>query len=417
MVDIARPDLLVARRRRRVIIGGVTVFAVVLVSVAVSRLQPAAPVVERGAVWIDTVKRGPMVRDVRGTGSLVPEDLRWIPAVAEGRVDRIVLRPGAHVDPGTIILELSNPELQQAVRDAELQRQSAEAQLANRRVELESALLATQSAVATLESDAREARLDADAEEALNKEGLTSVQALRTKRAKADNLDQRVRLERQRLVMQQGGVATQLAIPRAEVHRQRAALAQKQAQVAGLQVRAGVTGVLQQVLVELGARVSPGANLVRVVDPTRLKAELKVAETQAKDMQVGLRATIDTRNGVIAGRVSRIDPAATGGTVTVDVSLEGVLPKGARPDLTIDGTIEIDRLAEVVYVGRPAIGEEGATVQLFRLDATGHAVRVPVTLGRMSVNVVEIRAGLKPGDEVILSDMSMWNAVDRVRIK
>ncbi len=417
MVDIARPDLAVARRRRRLIWGSVALVAVAAVTFAVSRLQPAAPAVERAAVWIDTVKRGPMVRDVRGTGTLVPEDLRWIPAVAEGRVERIVLRPGAAVEPDTVIIELSNPELQQGVRDAELQLKSAEAQLANRRVELESAVLATQSAVATLESDAREARMDAEAEAALNKEGLTSAQSLRNKSTKADNLDHRLRLERQRSAMQQRAVATQLAIPMAEVDRQRATLGQKRALVAGLRVRAGVTGVLQQVLVELGARVGPGANLVRVVDPTRLKAELKVAETQAKDIQLGLRATIDTRNGVIAGRVSRIDPAATGGTVTVDVSLEGALPKGARPDLTIDGTIEIERLPEVVYVGRPAIGEEGATVQLFRLDATGHAVRVPVTFGRMSVNAVEIRAGLKPGDEVILSDTSTWDAVDRVRIR
>ncbi len=417
MVDIARPDLPVARRRRRLIYGGVTLAVLAAVTFGVSRLKPAAPVVERGAVWIDTVKRGPMVRDVRGTGTLVPEDLRWIPAVAEGRVERIVLRPGAPVAPDTVILELSNPELQQSVRDAELQLKSAEAQFASRRVELESALLATQSAVATIESDAREARLDAEAEAALFKQGLTSAQITRNKTIKADNLDQRVRLDRQRLAMQQGAVATQLAIPQADVDRQRATLGQKRTQVAGLRVRAGVTGVLQQVLVELGARVSPGANLVRVVDPTRLKAELKVPETQAKDIQVGLRATIDTRNGVIAGRVSRIDPSATSGTVTVDVSLEGALPKGARPDLTVDGTIEIDRLAEVVSIGRPAIGEEGGTIQLFRLDGTGHAVRVPVRLGRMSVNAVEIRGGLKPGDEVILSDMSTWDAVERVRIK
>jgi len=298
-----------------------------------------------------------------------------------------------------------------------LQRQSAEAQLAVRRVELESSVLAMQSAVETLESDAREARLDADVEAALNEQGLTSAQALRTKRAKADNLDQRVHLERQRLAMQQSSVATQLAIPKAELDRQRATLAQKRAQAAELSVRAGVSGVLQQLLVELGARVSPGANLARVVDPTRLKAELKVAETQAKDIQIGLPASIDTRNGVIAGHVSRIDPAATGGTVTVDVSLEGALPKGARPDLTVDGTIEIDRLADVVHIGRPATGEEGGTLQLFRLDGAGHALRVSVKLGRMSVSAVEIRAGLKPGDEVILSDMSAWSAVDRVRIR
>jgi len=417
MTDIARPDLPVSRRRKRLAYSGAGLAVVVVVSVAVSRLTPAAPVIDRGAVWIGTVKSGPMVRSVRGTGTLVPEDLRWIPAVAEGRVERIVLRPGARLESDTVIVELSNPDLQQSVRDAELQRQSAEAQLAVRRVELESSVLAMQSAVETLESDAREARLDADVEAALNEQGLTSAQALRTKRAKADNLDQRVHLERQRLAMQQSSVATQLAIPKAELDRQRATLAQKRAQAAELSVRAGVSGVLQQLLVELGARVSPGANLARVVDPTRLKAELKVAETQAKDIQIGLPASIDTRNGVIAGHVSRIDPAATGGTVTVDVSLEGALPKGARPDLTVDGTIEIDRLADVVHIGRPATGEEGGTLQLFRLDGAGHALRVSVKLGRMSVSAVEIRAGLKPGDEVILSDMSAWSAVDRVRIR
>jgi len=417
MVDFARPDLPVARRRRQVIIGGIAVLALAIVSYAVSRLQPAAPVVERGSVWIDTVKRGPMLREVRGTGTLVPEDLRWIPAIAEGRVERIVLRPGAAVAADTVILELSNPELAQAVRDADLQFSTAEAQLANRRAELESALLAMQSTVATLESDAREARLDADAEGQLFAKGLTSAIGLRTKRTRADNLEARLGLERQRLEMQRQSLAPQLAIAQAEVNRQRANVRLKQAQLAGLQVRAGVRGVLQQVLVESGARVAPGANLVRVVDPARLKAELKVPETQAKDVLIGQRATVDTRNGVAAGRVARIDPAATGGTVTVDVVFDGALPVGARPDLTVDGTIEVDRLADVVFVKRPSVGEEGATVQLFRLDGTGCAVRGPVTLGKIAVATAEVRTGLKPGDQVILSDMSAYDGVDRVRIK
>jgi HlyD family secretion protein len=417
MVDIARPDLAIARRRRRLTLGGVAALGLVAVSFAVSRLQPAAPVVERASVWIETVKRGPMVRDVRGTGTLVPEDLRWIPAEVEGRVDRIRLHPGARVEPDTVILDLSNPELDRLVRDAVLQLRSAETQLANRRVELESALLAMQSTVATLESDAREARLDAEAEAQLHAKGLTSAIALRTKRARADNLEARLGLERQRLEMQRRAVAPQLAISQTEVDRQRATLGLKQAQLAGLQVRAGVRGVLQQIAVELGARVGPGTNLARVVDPARLKAELKVPETQTKDIQLGQRAAIDTRNGVVAGRVARIDPAAASGTVTVDVVLEGDLPRGARPDLNVEGTIEIERLADVVWMGRPVIGEEGASIRLFRLDATGHAVRVPVTLGRMAVNQVEIRAGLAPGDQVILSDMSRWDAVDRVRIK
>ena len=417
MVDIARPDLPVARRRRRLLIGGAVVVVLAAVSFAVSRLQPAAPVIERASVWIDTVKRGPFVREVRGTGTLVPEDLRWIPATAEGRVERIRLYPGAAVTPDTVILELSNPSLEQAVRDAALQVRAAEAQLATRRAELETTLLATQATLAQAESDAREAQLDADAEQVLHDKGLTSAIALRTKRTRADNLANRAALERQRLARQDASLPSQLAIPEAEVDRQRAALRQQQTLQAGLQVRAGVGGVLQQVAVELGARVGPGTNLARVVDPTRLKAELKVPETQAKDVQLGQRATIDTRAGVVTGRVARMDPAATGGTVTVDVVLDGALPKGARPDLTIDGTIELERLADVVFVGRPAVGEEGATIQLFRLDATGHARRVAVTLGRVSASAVEVRTGLQPGDQVVLSDMSQWDGVDRVRVK
>jgi HlyD family secretion protein len=417
MVDIARPDLPVARRRRRLLIGGVVLVALAAVSFGVSRLQPAAPVVERASVWIDTVKRGPFVREVRGTGTLVPENLRWIPAIADGRVERIRLYPGAAVTPDTVILELSNPALDQAVRDAAVQVRAAEAQLLNRRAELETALLATQATLAQAESDAREAGLDADAEQLLHAKGLTSAIALRTKRTRAENLAARATLEQERLTRQRESLASQLAIPQAEVERQRAALGQQQAQQAGLQVRAGVVGVLQQVAVELGARVGPGTNLARVVDPTRLKAELKIPETQAKDVQLGQRATIDTRAGVVAGRVARMDPAATAGTVTVDIVLDGALPKGARPDLSIDGTIELERLADVVFVGRPAVGEDGATIQLFRLDATGHAHRVAVTLGRMSASAVEIRAGLQPGDQVVLSDMSQWDGADRVRIK
>ena len=417
MVDIARPDLRLARGRKRVIDSTFGIAVLITVAAAVSGLKPAAPIVERGAVWIDTVRRGPMVREVHGSGTLVPEDLRWIPAFADGRVETIQLHPGASVEAASIILELSNPDLLQEVRDSELQLKSAEAQLASRRADLDSALLAAQSGVSTLESDAREARLDAEAETALFKRGLTSAQLARNKTARADNLDARVRMERQRLAMQQGSTAAQLAIPQAELDRRRATLAQKRLQLASLRVRAGVRGVLQQVLVEPGARVSPGANLARVVDPTRLKAELKVNETQAKDLQVGLCATIDTRNGIITGRVSRIDPAAAGGTVTVDIALDGDLPKGARPDLSVDGTIEIDRLSNVVSVGRPGAGEEGGVIRLFRLDGTGYAVRVPVTLGRVSSAAVEIRAGLKPGDQVILSDMSRWSEVDRVRIK
>ena len=417
MVDIARPDLPVTRRRRRLLIGLAVLVALAAVSYGLSRLQPAAPVVERASLWIDTVKRGLLVCEVRGTGTLVPEDLRWLSATAEGRVERIRLYPGAAVAPDTVIVELSNPALEQAVRDAALQVRAAEAQLATRRTELETALLATQATLAQADSDAREAQLDADAEQQLHAKGLTSAIALRTKRTRADNLAARATLERQRLERQQTSLPSQLAIARAEVDRQHAALLQQRALRDGLQVRARVSGVLQQVTVDLGARVSLGTNLARVVDPTRLKAELKIPETQATDLQIGQRATIDTRAGLVAGRVARMDPAATRGTVTVDIELEGALPRGARPDLTVDGTIELERLTDVVFVGRPTMVEEGATIQLFRLDATGHARRAAVKLGRLSATAVEIRAGLVPGDQVVLSDMAQWDGVDRVRVK
>lgn len=416
MVDISRPDLPKLRRRRRMVMGGSVVVLLAVGSYAVSRLPPAAPVVDRGAVWIDRVRRGPMVRDVRGTGMLVPEDIRWIPAVAEGRVERIRLRPGAPVTPETVLLDLDSPELEQAVRDADRQWRVAEAEFANRRAELESALLTTQATLAALASEAREARIDADAEAQLHNEGLTSALSLRTKRARADNLEARLLLERQRLDLQRRSLSTQLAVPQAEVDRQRATLRLRQVQFAGLQVRAGVVGVLQQIAVELGARVAPGTNLARVVDPTRLKAELKVPETQAKDIKIGQGATVDTRHGVAAGRVSRIDPAAAGGTVAVEVTFDTDPPPGARPDLTVDGTIELERMDDVILVGRPAQGEEGATISLFRLDGSGHARRVQVTLGRMSVGLVEVRAGLSPGDEVILSDMSTWHGSDLIRV-
>ena len=306
------------------------------------------------------------MREVRGTGTLVPEDMRWIPAIAEGRVERIRLFPGAAVTPDTVILELSNPELDQTVRDAALQVRAAEAQLATRRVELETALLAAQATLAQADSDAREAQLDADADAQLHAKGLTSAIALRTKRTRAENLAARATLERERLARQEASLPSQLAIPEAEVDRQRAALGQTQAQRDGLRVRAGMAGVLQQVPVELGARVGPGTNLARVVDPARLKAELRIPETQAKDVQT--RAARDDRHadGVVAGRVARIDPAATGGTVTVDIVLDGALPKGARPDLTIDGTIELERLAERGLRG-PAGGR----------GKTGHGAALP----------------------------------------
>lgn len=416
MVDIPRPDQARKRRMKRATytVAGITVLF--LVTIGVSRLKPAAPSVDRATVWVDTVKRGPMLRQVRGTGTLVPEDIRWIPAVTDGRVERIILRPGAVVTPDTVILELSNPELNQSVLEAELQLRSAEAQLQNRRVELESQLLTQRSQLATVEAEHRQARLQAEADEILAKDGLTSELTMKISRSRAEALDNRTTIERQRLEMAEKGVRSQIAVQQADVDRLRTLFELRRSQLDALKVRAGTAGVLQQVPVEVGARVTPGTNLARVADPGRLKAELRIAETQARDIALGQVAAVDTRNGVVPGRVSRIDPAATAGTVLVDIELTGELPRGARPDLTVDGTIELERLDNVLYVGRPAFGQEQSTVGLFKLDGQGGASRTAVRLGRSSVNTIEILEGLQTGDQVILSDMSAWDAFDRVRL-
>lgn len=416
MVDIPRPDQARKKRVKRATYAVAAVTLLLLVTVGVSRLKPAAPSVDRATVWVDTVKRGPMLRQVRGTGTLVPEDIRWIPAATDGRVERIVLRPGAVVEPDTVILELSNPELNQSVLEAELQLRAAEAGLQNRRVEVESQLLNQRAQLATIEAEFRQARLQAEADEILAKDGLTSELTMKISRSRAEELDNRTQIERQRLEMSEKGVRSQLAVQEAEVSRLRTLYELRRSQLEALKVRAGASGVLQQVPVEVGARVTPGTNLARVADPGRLKAELRIAETQARDIALGQVAAVDTRNGVVAGRVSRIDPAATAGTVLVDIELEGELPRGARPDLTVDGTIELERLDNVIYVGRPAFGQEQSTVGLFKLDGAGGATRVAVRLGRSSVNTIEVIEGLQPGDQVVLSDMSAWDAFDRVRL-
>jgi HlyD family secretion protein len=416
MVDIPRPDQRRKKRVRQALWAAAGLTAILLITVGVSRLKPAAPSVDRATVWVDTVKRGPMLRQVRGTGTLVPEDIRWIPAATDGRVERILLRPGAVVDPETVILELSNPELTQTVLEAELQLNAALAQLENRRVELDNQLLNQRADTQRVEAEYRQARLQAEADTVLAKDGLTSELTMKISRSRADELENRLAIEKQRLEMTAKSLKSQLAVQEAEVGRLRTLYQLRRSQLDDLRVRAGTAGVLQQVPVEVGARVTPGTNLARVADPARLKAELRIAETQAKDIQIGQVAAVDTRNGVMPGRVSRIDPAAVNGTVTVDVALEGALPRGARPDLTVDGTVELERLDNVVYVGRPAFGQEQSTVGLFRLEPDGSAVRVQIRLGRSSVNTIEILEGLKPGDQVILSDMSAWDAFDRVKL-
>ena len=416
MVDIARPSQARKKKIRRALYGTAALVVIILITVGVSRLKPAAPSVERATVWIDTVKRGPMLRQVRGSGTLVPEEIRWIPATTQGRVEKILLRPGATVRPDTVILELSNPELQQAVKEAQLAYQSAQANFVNRKQELESALLNQQGDVAGIQASYNNASLNLQAQEALFKDGLVSEIQLKQSRSAAEELKNRLTIGQKRLEMQTAGIKSQLAPQEAEVDQRRAAYELRVRQLEDLKVKAGMNGVLQIVPVEKGQQFGPGTNLARVADPTNLKAELRIAETQTKDIRIGQIAEVDTRNGIVKGHVARIDPRSEGGTVGVDVILEGPLPSGSRPDLSVDGTIQLERLDNVVYVGRPAFGQENSTVGLFKLTADGEAVRTNVKLGRSSVNQIEIIEGLQPGDQVILSDMSAQDSFDRIRI-
>ena len=416
-MDIARPDIARKKKIRRGIYGALTVVAAILVTIGVSRLEPAAPSVNRDTVFLDTVQRGPMVRQVRGTGTLVPEEIRWIPATTLGTVERIVIRPGAEVDPDTVVVELSNPEVEQQALETELQLRSAEAAYSNRKVDLESQLLTQWSTLATVESELTQARLEAEANEELFGDGLVSRIQLEQSRSRTEELTTRSELERERLRIATEAVPVQLAVEQAEIDRLRTLWRLRLDQVADLQVRAGMKGILQQVPLDEGQRVAAGDNLARVGDPSLLKAELRIAETQATDIQIGQKAEIDTRNGVIPGHVVRIDPAVENGTVTVDVTLDGPLPPGARPDLTVDGTIELERMEDIIFVGRPVFGQEQSVASLFKVDAdTGEATRTRVGLGRASVNTIEILEGLQPGDQVVLSDMSTWDAFDRVRL-
>jgi HlyD family secretion protein len=417
MVDIARPASVAKKKKiKRAIMATSGLVVIILITIGVSRLKPAAPSVDRAAVWVDTVKRGPMLRLVRGSGTLVPEDIRWINTTTQGRVERILLRPGANVTRDTVILELSNPELEQSVRDAQLAHQSALAAYENRKTELERALLQEQSELASVETQYNNSVLNLEAQEELFKEGLVSELQVKQIRSQTADLKSRVEIAKKRLDSTKSGIKSQLAPQEAEVAQRRAQYQLRVQQLEDLKVKAGMPGVLSQVPVEVGAQVGPGTNLARVADPTRLKAEVRIAETQTKDIRIGQIAEVDTRNGIIPGRVIRIDPAATGGTVGVDISLEGELPPGARPDLSVDGTITLEKLADVIKVGRPAFGQENSTVMLFKLDGNGEAHRVQVKLGRTSVNEIEILEGLQPGDQVILSDMSAQDAYDRIRL-
>ena len=416
-MDIARPDIARKRKFWRGFYAVLTVVVVSLVTVAVSRLQPAAPRVDRDAIYLDTVRRGPMVREVRGVGTLVPEQIRWIPATTDGNVEQIVIQPGAVISPESIVVELRNPELEQVALEAQLNLDAATARYSNRRVEVERSLLEQRAALASTEAQLIGARLQAEADEQLAELGLISSIQLQQSQAREKEFETRYALEQERLQLAIATVDAQLAVEQAEVDRLRTLHELRLRQVDDLSVRAGMHGVLQQVPLDEGQRVTAGTNLARVGDPTVLKAELRIAETQAKDIQIGQRASVDTRNGIIPGHVTRIDPAVENGTVLVDVALDGELPRGARPDLTVDGTIELERLDDVIFVGRPVFGQENSLVSLFKMEPDGnHAARARVGLGRASVNAIEVLEGLQPGDRVVLSDMSTWDQFNRVRI-
>ncbi len=416
-MDIPRPDQARAKRKQRLLLASLAAAVVIAITLGLAFLKPAAPAVERNLVWIDTVKQGQMLRQVRGNGSLVPEEIRWIAARTPGRVERIVLRPGAPVEVGTVILELANPDVEQAALNADSQLKAAEAELLSLRVTLQSGVLQAEALAASAKEAFERSKLQAEVNEQLAQDGLISQLDRRLSKVGAEQAATRHAIEQKRYKFAQETIEPQLAVKQAEVDRYRALSKLRRDELEALKVRSSMAGVLQLLPVEVGAQVQPGTNLARVADPTKLKAEVRIAETQARDIQIGQTASIDTRNGLVAGKVSRIDPSVQNGTVTVDVHLTGELPRGARPDLSVDGTIELERLTDAVHVGRPAFGQERSTVGIFKLEPDGiHASRTPVKLGRSSVNHIEIVEGLRPGDRVILSDMSQWDANDRIKL-
>jgi HlyD family secretion protein len=420
-MDIQRPASVARQKKlRRISFAIAGVLVIGLVSVVLARLKPAAPTVERATVWVDTVKRGPMLRQVRGLGTLVPVDeaRRQLPSATQGRVERIVLRPGAEVQPDTVILELSDPQVQQTMADAEQQLRGAEADYNSLEAKLDTDRLTQRSSAAQIGADRDAAKAQFEVDDRLHKEGLQSTLQREISKVRYESLEKRYQIEMERVEKSEINFKAQLLAQQARIDQFRSQYNLRKQQYDQLRVRAGMSGVLEQISVSVGQQVAPGTNLARVADPTRLKAELRIAETQAKDLTIGQRAQVDTRNGIIEGKVIRIDPAAQQGTVTVDVELVGELPRGARPDLSVDGTIELERLDNVLNVGRPAFGQEQSTVGLFKVDqTTGEAMRAQVQLGKSSVNTIEVIGGLTEGDQVILSDMSAWDQFERIRLR
>jgi len=420
MMDIARPEFKKQKRRKQALIGVVLVVIAGAAFVGVSRLKPAAPTVERSTVWTDTVKRGPMLRQVRGLGTLVPspEDVRQIPAETEATVVRILVLPGTQVTADTVLLQMSNPQTEQAAADADLQLKAAEAELKALRVKLDSDLMTQKAGAATVSADYSQAALQAETDKELYNLGVISGLTYKASSGKANELNTRNDIEKERLKINEQAIRSQLAVQEAKVDEMRALAQLKQKQLNDLNVRAGITGVLADMPLQVGQHVQPGTMLAKVVQPEHLIASLKIPETQARDVQISEPASIDTHNGVVSGTVMRVDPAVQNGTVTVDVRISGELPKGARPDLSVDGTIDLEKLDNVLYVGRPAFGQENSTISLFKLDPAGqYASRAPVKVGRASVNAIQVVEGLKEGDTVILSDMSRWDNTERIKLE
>ena len=405
-------------KRRRYLQAGAVLGAVVLVPLGLASLEGPVPVVDRESVVVDSVRRGVMVREVRGPGTLVPEQIRWISALTPARVERILVQPGTAVEPGTILLELSNPDVQIEALDAQRELTAAEAELVNLRTTLENQRLAQTGVVAAMRSEYLQAHRQAAVADSLGVNGGLSRNDISQALDKATELETRYRVEQQRLTLFAAAVDSQLAVQRAQVRRLKAITEFQLSRVRSLKVQAGESGVLQELPLQLGQWVVPGALLAKVVQPSRLKAVLRIPETQVRDVALGQPAAIDTRNGVVQGRVVRMDPAAQGGTFTIDVALDGALPPGARPEISVDGTITLERVPNALYVTRPPYGQAGGMTSLFKLIEDGKvAVRVPVQLGRTSVTTVEVLQGLAAGDRVIVSDMSRWDGVDRVRLR
>jgi len=418
-MDISRPDLKAKKRKRQVLTIAVGVVVLAVVTFLVMRLKPAAPTVDRSVVWTDTVKRGPMVRQVRGLGTLVPREdaIRQIPAQTEATVVRILVLPGSTVKPDTVLLELADPQATQQALDAELALKGARADLSNIQVKVQSDLMAQKSAAATVSADYNQAQRQAKTDKALFGLGVISGLAYNSSQGKADELTTRNKLEEQTIDINEKAVESQVAVQQAKVEQAQAIYDLKRQQLDALRVRAGISGVLTSLPMAVGQHVTMGTMLAQVVQPNQLKAQLKIPETQARDIQLGQPASIDTHNGIADGKVTRIDPAVVNGTVTVDAELVGTLPEGLRTDLSVDGTIDLERMKDVLYVGRPAFGNENSTITLFRLDPDAKgAVRAPVKVGRASVNAIQVIEGLHEGDTVILSDMSRYDTADRIRL-